>query len=218
MNTKPFSFDTVEQFDNHIELSIPTYANLREAILRMATYFVKADSIVYDLGCSTGLTLAKLALSVPDSVRLIGIDNSHNLLGKATDHRVERQRVDLTSDRLVLAPCDLVLSVFTLQFLPVHTRAHLIRKVYDALIPGGAFLVAEKTYIDDGLIQDLYTFGYYDQKLKSFTPQEILDKQLSLRQIMRPQTESENMKLLGEFGKIYPFWQYLQFKAWLCIK
>ncbi|GAB3546395.1 methyltransferase domain-containing protein [Spirosoma fluminis] len=218
MPTDNFSFDTIEHFDDHIDLSIPTYSNLREAILRMATYFVKDDSIVYDLGCSTGLMLARLATSVPASVRLIGIDTSENLLGKACDYRVERQRVDLTSDRLVLAPSSLVLSVFTLQFLPLAARAALIGKVYDALEPGGAFIISEKTHIDDGLIQDLYTFSYYDLKLKNFSPEQVLDKQLSLRRIMRPQTESENLNLLACFSKIHPFWQYLQFKAWLCIK
>jgi tRNA (cmo5U34)-methyltransferase len=213
-----FSFDTVEQFDDHIDLSIPTYSNLRDAILRMATYFVKSDSIVYDLGCSTGLTLAKLSELVPGSVRLVGIDTSDNLLGKAGSGRVEFQRVDLTSPRLVLAPCDLVLSVFTLQFLPVADRAELVRKVYDALEPGGAFIISEKTYIDDGFIQDVFTFGYYDMKLKNFTAEQILDKQMSLRRIMRPQTEAENLQLLTPFSRVYPFWQYLQFRAWLCIK
>lgn len=213
-----FSFDTVQQFDDHIDLSIPTYSNLREAIIRLSTSFVKADSTVYDLGCSTGLLLSMLSDMVPDSARLIGIDVSTNLLNQSADARIERHRIDLTSERFRLTSTDLVFAIFTLQFLPVISRQLLVEKVYDALTPGGAFIIAEKTYIDDGFVQDLYTFGYYDSKLKNFTAEQVLDKQLALRRIMRPQTEPENLKLLASFRKIYPFWQYLQFKAWLCIK
>ncbi|MVM36068.1 methyltransferase domain-containing protein [Spirosoma sp. HMF4905] len=213
-----FSFDTVQQFDDHIDLSIPTYSNLREAILRLSTSFVKTDSTVYDLGCSTGLLLSLLANQVPGSVRLVGIDVSINLLQQSSDLRIERHRMDLASERFRLTPTDLVFSIFTLQFLPVIARQSVVDKVYEALEPGGAFIVAEKTFIDDGLIQDLFTFGYYDMKLKNFTAEEVLDKQLALRRIMRPQTEPENLKLFTRFARIFPFWQYLHFKAWLCIK
>ncbi|GAB2549714.1 methyltransferase domain-containing protein [Spirosoma aerophilum] len=213
-----FSFDTVQQFDNHIDLSIPTYSNLRDAILRLATSFVAADSVVYDLGCSTGLTLSMLAGLVPDSARLIGIDRAQNLLGCSVDPRIELQRVDLTGPQLVLAPASLILSVFTLQFLPMQERAAIVEKAYNALEPGGAFILAEKTYLHDGFAQDLFTFAYYDSKLKNFTPEEILDKQLALRRIMRPQTEPHIQRELSAFSNVYPFWQYLQFKAWLCIK
>lgn len=213
-----FSFDTIKQFDEHIDLSIPTYSNLRDAILRLSTYFVSEHSIVYDLGCSTGLTLSLLSKLVPDSARLIGVDRAQNLLGHSVDPRIELQRVDLTGPQLVFAPACLILSVFTLQFLPVADRAALIEKVYNALEPGGALIIAEKTYIDDGFAQDLFTFAYYDSKLKNFTAEEVLDKQLALRRIMRPQTEPQNLQLVERFAKVYPFWQYLQFKAWLCIK
>jgi tRNA (cmo5U34)-methyltransferase len=217
-NNPEFSFDTIQNFDDHIELSIPNYVNLRESVLRVATHFITENAIVYDLGCSTGVLLAKIRLNAPTTARLIGIDRSDNLLGKSLSAGVTLVNDDLAREDLTLDPCELCLSLFTLQFLPIDARKRLIDTVYSALKPGGALIVAEKQYINDGYIQDLFTFSHYDMKLASFTAQEILEKQLSLRRIMRPQSEEQNQQLLSRFRSVTPIWQFLQFKAWLCIK
>ncbi|GAB3284444.1 carboxy-S-adenosyl-L-methionine synthase CmoA [Larkinella harenae] len=218
MSSTEFSFDTITNFDDHIELSIPNYVNLRESVLRVATHFIKENAVVYDLGCSTGVLLAKIRLIAPESATLIGIDRSDNLLGKSLNAGVQLIKDDLTRPDLTLGPSELCLSLFTLQFLPVDARAALIAKVHESLKPGGALIVAEKQFLNDGYIQDLFTFSHYDMKLQHFTAEQILDKQLSLRRIMRPLSEEQNLNLLGRFSSVTPIWQFLQFKAWLCIK
>lgn len=213
-----FSFETIEAFDNHIDLSIPNYGNLQQAILRIATHYLRDNGRVYDLGCSTGLLLSRLVEMVDEQTELVGIDQAENLLSAAIHERVRLVNVDLTTADFSLLPANLILSVFTLQFLPIESRAALIKKVYDALPVGGAFIVAEKQYINDGYIQDTFTFSYYDMKLKHFSADEILSKQLSLRRIMRPLSEGENRELLSCFSRVVSFWQFLSFKAYLCIK
>lgn len=218
MNTNSFSFDTIAEFDNHIDLSIPNYSNLQNAILRIATHYLRDAGRIYDLGCSTGALLRRLAELSDEQTELIGLDKSDNLLSIETNERVELRNIDLTSDSLTLESANLILSIFTLQFLPIDKRTGLIQKVYDALPVGGAFIVAEKQYLNDGYLQDTFTFSYYDMKLKHFSAEEILSKQLALRRIMRPLSEGENRELLSKFSRVVSFWQFLSFKAYLCIK
>lgn len=219
MNTNEgFSFDTIKDFDRHIDLSIPNYTNLQKAILNIATHYVSDGDTIYDLGCSTGLLLTRIKEGKAKNLTLIGVDQSQNLLGNASTSDIDFYQTDITSEDFVIEKASLVLSIFTLQFLPIHKRADLIAKVYEALPKGGAFIVAEKCYINDGYLQDLFTFSYYDLKLEHFTAKEILDKQFSLRRLMRPLSEHENRELFSRFERVHSFWQFLQFKAWLCIK
>jgi tRNA (cmo5U34)-methyltransferase len=96
----------------------------------------------------------------------------------------------------------------------------ILRKVYEGLNDGGAFILAEKVYLNDGKTQDIFTFSYYDFKRKSFSPEEILGKQTALRKIMKNNTADELEEMLKKVGfkRVQPFFQALNFVGWLCIK
>ena len=53
-NIKEFSFDTIQNFDEHILSSIPCYSLIIENIKSFAKYFIQENTNVYDIGCSTG--------------------------------------------------------------------------------------------------------------------------------------------------------------------
>jgi tRNA (cmo5U34)-methyltransferase len=76
MTNEKFSFDTIQDFDQHILQSIPNYDILWNMIHSMSSYFVVEDTTIYDLGCSTG----KLLKSLPYENSKVGIDLSINLL------------------------------------------------------------------------------------------------------------------------------------------
>ena len=111
-------------------------------------------------------------------------------------------------------------TLFTIQFLPIGKRKDLIKKVYDGLNKGGAFIFCEKFYLEIGKIQEIFTFSHYDEKLKSFSSEEILGKQMILREIMKPLTRKENEELLESAGFrfVETFFQSLNFCGWICIK
>lgn len=218
-----FSFDTIESFDRHIDLSILGFLNLQKTILNMSSYFIKSNCNVYDIGCSTGLLLAHLNRKIGDpSVRYFGVDVSENLLGQncPKEANIIFEKENVYSDDFLMKKSSFVLSVFTLQFLPVHKRAIVLKKIYDSLNLGGAFIISEKTYVADGQVQDIFTFTYYDYKQESFTPEQILSKQGDLRKIMNTVSQEEIEQSLREAGfrKVFKFWQSLQFNGWLCIK
>ncbi len=59
-----FGESTARVFDDMLDRSIPQYGELQRMIGELAGEFATPGSRVYDLGCSTGLTLKSLDRSV----------------------------------------------------------------------------------------------------------------------------------------------------------
>lgn len=213
-STKPFSFDTIDDFDDHISKSIPNYHLLSSAICDLSTFFVQENTSVIDLGCSTG----KLLENIPFQGQKIGLDISKNLLPDSHDN-VEYRHSDLTELK-TLPPSSLVLSVFTLQFIPIECRIKIMKTVYDSLVPNGAFIWAEKVYEFDGLYERIFSNAYYDFKRQKFSTEEIMDKERDLRKIMKPQPTFENQHMAVKAGFLdgAMFWKFYDFEAWVYIK
>lgn len=219
INGEDFSFNDIKDFDNHIEVSIPNYIHITDLILNLSTYFINDNSNIYDLGCSTGILLNKLSYhNQSKNNYFIGYDCSDNLLPESNGNKLFINQ-DITSD-VLFTNTNLILSIFTLQFISIDKRIKLINKIYSNLNKGGAFIFTEKIYLENGFIQDIFNFCHYDIKQSSFTEKEILGKQMKLRRIMKPLTEKENIEILKEAGFkiIEGFFQSLNFKGWVCIK
>ena len=74
-----FTFDeaVAEVFPDMIQRSVPGYSNIITAIGMLAQRFVRADTQVYDLGCSRGAaTLAVRRNIQQQNVNIIAVDNS----------------------------------------------------------------------------------------------------------------------------------------------
>jgi len=111
---------------------------------------------------------------------------------------------------------------FTLQFLPERHRREVCRKIYEGLVPGGAFIVAEKTFAKIPKTQDMLMSLYLHYKRRHFSDEEIMDKEKSLRDKMKPGREADLIRLLTEVGftvdAIEPFWRSHMFAAYVCVK
>ena len=213
-STKPFSFDTIENFDEHIAQSIPNYHKLEEAISDVSRYFLREDTAVIDLGCSTG----KLLESIPFDGDKYGIDMSSHLLPASHDRTVFVKK-DIRAFK-EFPPACLVMSIFTLQFIPLEDRKPVIDAIYGSLIEGGAFIWAEKVHEEDGLLEQIQTGAYYDYKRKSFTAEEILNKERDIRGMMRTQTTDWNVNKILEagFSTSTLIWKFFNFECHLAIK
>jgi tRNA (cmo5U34)-methyltransferase len=219
-NKQKFSFDTIDNFDDHINKSVSNYDSLIDLIQKISTYFITKNSNVYDLGCSTGLLLKQLHKQNTNNASFVGYDISDNLLKETSSKNLSFYLRDITDDSIKFYNTNFILLIFTLQFLQISQREKLIKKVCDNLNKGGACIVAEKIFIDDGFIEDIFTFTHYDQKLNNFSHEEILKKQIDLRSIMRPLTEEQNIEMFYDagFSKVQSFYQSLNFKSWILIK
>ena len=116
--------------------------------------------------------------------------------------------------------CSLVTSIFTLQFMPKRHRQEVIQNIYNGLNDGGAFLFSEKIYTEDAFIQDMLTFNYYDFKRQNFDAQDIMDKEITLRNMLKPNTwsEIETMLKSAGFKSVQVFWQNFLFLGAIAIK
>lgn len=213
-----FSFDTIKNFDEHINTSVPCYGEIFKAVNGLAKYFVTDDSYIYDIGCSRGTLLESIDIDGCKNVKKIGIDCSLNLLPE-NNKDIAFLNFDLKND-FIFSNASLILSIFTMQFLPPSRRQSVINNIYNGLIKGGGFFFCEKIYSPFSRIQDMFTFNYYDFKAQTFSAEEILDKEKNLRKIMHPFTHEENIEMLKNAGfKIFDvFIKQYNFEGILAIK
>ena len=209
-----FSFDTIQNFDDHIARSIPNYDLLVESIVSLAPYFLAPDPAIIDLGCSTG----KLLEAIPFQGRKIGFDKSENLLPSSHGQTSYMLRDITKINHFVDA--SIVLSIFTLQFIDRSSRQSLLNKINECLVDGGAFIWAEKVHSGTSFWEHLFTSAHYDFKLKSFTAEEVLNKEQDLRTIMRPLTTEENLEMAWNAGfkKSALLWKFFNFECYVFVK
>jgi len=220
-----------EGFDNHIEQSIRGYSDLMNDVISLSRYFVEDNTNIVDIGCSTGKnTKAMMEYNSDHSpdANFIGIEIADGFQ-KDLKKRKEELRVqglnnveflmkDIRGYQITNA--NLVTSIFTLQFMPKKDRKEVISNIYSGLNEGGAFIFAEKTICESALIQDMITFNYYDYKRKSFDTTDIMDKERTLRNIMKPNTwqQLELMISYAGFSTVQPFWRNHAFVGAIAIK
>jgi len=213
---KKFSFDTIENFDDHIEKSIPNFGVLMGTIKSMSDYFITEDQRIYDMGCSTGRLLKEIPYD--DNVK-IGYDIAKLLPEQDGGNNIEFEYKDLNKPFKISNAC-VVYSIFTTQFLKRKERYNYLESICAGLTTGGALFLTEKIYQDDGKLQEIMAFSHYDYKCRNFTEEEIVKKERDLRFIMKPNTQGELEDLLYNvgFSKITTFWQSYNFIGILAIK
>ena len=218
-----------EGFDEHIEKSIRGYSHLIEDVVSLSRYFVEDETNVVDIGCSTGkMTKALIDYNLDHSqeAKYIGLEIAEGFEKDLDKRKKELSYYDyvqfLSDDArwYEYSNCSLVTSIFTLQFMPKTDRRELLQNIYNGLNEGGAFIFAEKTICENALVQDMITFNYYDYKRKSFDTEDIMDKERTLRHMMKPNTwrEIEDMLLDVGFNVVQPFWRNHAFVGAIAIK
>ena len=78
-----FSFggNTYKNFDKHIVKSVPNYLEGHKIICQLSSFFVTNNSIVYDLGCSTGSLIKKIdQYNSSLNINIYGIDNEKKMI------------------------------------------------------------------------------------------------------------------------------------------
>ena len=223
-----------EGFDEHIEHSIRGYSHLLDDVVNYSRYFIEDDTNVVDIGCSTGKLTQALLEENQDhccDVTYVGVEIAEGFF-KDLDKRYQTLTsmnpwapVTFVKDDIrnyEFENCSLVTSIFTLQFMPPRYRQEVLGKIYDGLNTGGAFIFAEKTICEDARLQDMMTFNYYDYKRQTFTTEDIIDKERTLRYMMKPNTWSEILFNLYDAGfaedKVQPFWRNHTFVGAIAIK
>ena len=213
----------VKNFDAHISKSVPRYIESQELTVSLTDFFLKDEGIFYDLGCSTGTLIEKIRKHNKDiKTKFVGIDNSKHMISFAKKKKLKNCTFllkDITKAKFKNA--DMVVSMYTMQFILPKYRQEIINKIYNDLNWGGSFLLFEKIRGSDARFQDIFNFLYFDFKKKNkLNPTEILNKESSLRGVLEPYTLQTNIDFLKRAGfkDITTVTQYLNFIGILAIK
>ncbi len=219
-----------KSFEKHISKSVPFYNEGHKIITNLSDFFLKENSTFYDLGCSTGNLINRISLRHNNKkINFIGIDSVKEMIDQA-NHNKKKQKTKLKCkvifknadiEKFALKKNDMFVSYYTIQFLPPKIRQKIVDKIFKSLNWGGAFIMCEKIRGPDARFQDILTLMYNEFKLENnFSFEEILEKSRSLKGVLEPFSDKCNLDMLKRSGfkDIFPIFQMLSFKGYLCIK
>jgi tRNA (cmo5U34)-methyltransferase len=226
----PWRFDrqVTDVFDDMLQRSIPQYNAMRLVTFEVANRFVKPGTAIIDMGCSRGEALLPFVSTFGAANDYIGLEISEPMIEAArsqfTGHphgeRVTIARADLRHE-FPTVTSSLVLSVLTLQFTPIEYRQRIIRRVFNSLAPGGAFVLVEKVLGATAELDEAFVDLFLEIKRQNgYSQGEIDRKRLSLEGVLVPVTARWNEELLREegFAAVDCFWRHLNFAGWVAVK
>lgn len=225
-----FSFDenVANVFPDMISRSVPGYSTMVQTIGHLAGKFSQPNSHIYDLGCSLGASTIAMKQHVhAPGVEIIGIDNSEAMVVRCQSHvnawkgdvPVHIRCEDILDSEL--KPCSVVAMNFTLQFIPPEQREELLQKIYDALLPGGIFLISEKVRHEDAKVEEVLNELHHDfKRMNGYSDLEISQKRAAIENVMRidtPESHIERLQKVG-FSTVQNWYRCFNFTSWFAIK
>ncbi|MDR3632347.1 MAG: carboxy-S-adenosyl-L-methionine synthase CmoA [Isosphaeraceae bacterium] len=224
-----FGKDVADVFDDMIQRSVPFYDEIQFMIAEMAAAFAADDTVIYDLGCSTGVTVLNLARRLQNrAARLVGVDSSEHMLdiarrrlsNEGLAERVTWLLSDLNS-AIAFMPANVFVMNLTLQFIRPIYREDLVANVFRSLAPGGCLILVEKVLSDQCNLARLYIDLYHSFKLRNgYSQIECYQKRHSLENVLVPYKICENVELLRRtgFAEIDVFFRWYNFAGIIAVK
>tara|TARA_Y100000590_G_scaffold256038_1_gene287587 strand:- start:175 stop:834 length:660 start_codon:yes stop_codon:yes gene_type:complete len=215
-------------FDDMLERSIPMYQECQNLATHWCVQYAKPSTSIYDLGCSTGSFLLKLTNSLPPSsnIKLIGLDNSQAMLKKAKERlknsslKCEIIQGDL-NEKLSISNASVIVINYTLQFIQPTNRDSLLKRIYNALVPGGSLILIEKikSKIPD-LNKTFMDFHHQFKEKNGYSKLEISQKREALENVLIPWTIEQNNQLIQSsgFSKVELFFIWNNFAGFIALK
>jgi tRNA (cmo5U34)-methyltransferase len=220
-----FSGDTAAQFGDHVKKSVPFYGQGHDLICNLCDFFIKENSICYEIGTSVGELLFKMAKhnTHKGNVQWYGIDIEPDMISEAqSNNSYDNVFLEVADINLYeFQKADMIVSYYSIQFIHPKFRQQLISKIYDSLEWGGAFIWFEKVRAPDARFQDMMTSLYNDFKtVQGYSPEEIYSKSRSLKGVLEPFSTQANIGLLERAGfvDITSIMKYICFEGFLAIK
>lgn len=226
-----FSFDkdTTKCFTNMISRSIPDYNNMRNTVFNVSKHFVKHKTDIVDIGSSNGESILPFVRKFGALNMFRLIDNSKPMIEELNKRYkgfvdcgiMSIDEHDLRNGLPMKYNASVILSILTLQFVPIEYRKKILSDIYSSLIDGGCFVIVEKLICDNEKVNEVAIEEYYNIKRNNgYTDEQILAKKKALENVLIPLTENMNKDLIKSVGftNIECIWRCLNFAAYICIK
>lgn len=227
-----FKFDATvaSVFEDMLERSVPFYNEVQRMVVELASRFLEQEGVHYDVGCSTGTTMAAVAAAVDPNrrVRFVGLEPSQAMREKALQKlgaTAEPGRFDILPHTIEamddLPDARVITFLYTLQFVRPVQRLKVLKMCARSLHPGGCLILAEKTLSEQIGFRRLFIDLYHEFKRRSgYSAMEISRKREALENVLVPFMSSENVSLMKEagFSAVEPIFQWYNFAAYLAVK
>jgi len=222
-----FNDAVADVFDDMVSRSVPMYGEIQRLLADLSCSFATEGSNIYDLGCSTGTTLALLNKLLPVQARLYGIDSSAEMLNQCREKlaacnmpEIELVQADLDTN-VVIENASVVMLVLTLMFVRPLNREKLIRRIHAGMNENGCLLLVEKVLGDGSLFNRLFIEHYYRFKRRmGYSELEIAQKREALENVLVPYRLQENRDLLlhAGFREVEVFFKWYNFAGFVAVK
>lgn len=221
-----FNENVANVFADMISRSVPGYDLTLEMISVISQRYSQAGTHCYDIGSSLGASTLALAKGANDDVSIVGIDNSHAMVSRANAILADSpfgniQYLEQNVQDVAFETSSVISSNFTLQFLPVEDRVELLKRIANALVPNGVFVLSEKLNFEDGTHNERHIDLYHDFKLgRGYSQLEVAQKRTALENVLIPETmETHKQRLLDAgFRDVMPWFQCFNFCSLLAFK
>lgn len=228
-SVKSFAFDkqVVEVFADMIKRSVPGYDTILKTIAMYCMQYAQEDSRIYDLGCSLGAVAITAAKSLTaKNIEIIGVDSSLPMLQKCqqiikAENLVDKiQLVQEDIRDLEIAKASVVVSNFTLQFIPQSYRMGIVRNIHQGLNSGGIFILSEKFKGEESKDEFLINHYHAYKKINGYSNKEIQRKRQALKDVLLPDSISdiENRLKSAGFKTVIKWFQCFNFASFIAIK
>lgn len=214
-------------FPDMISRSVPGYTTVIAMTGVMAARHARANTTIYDLGCSLGASLLSVAKEPAcQHCKLIGIDNSEAMLSAARSHLAQFPEGKLITLEVgdiadvALDDASVVIMNYTLQFVPIAQREAVLTRIRQALMPGDLLILSEKiTLKDNELNRRLIDLHHDFKRQQGYSDLEIAQKRDALENVLLPETREAHFDRLKHagFSQCDVWFQCLNFASFIAI-
>ena len=222
-----FNEGVTKVFDNMLERSIPGYQDMRSLTSQLACRYAQPGTVILDLGCSRGGSLAPIIDKLGGLQKYIGVEISEPMRSACINRFAHLSNLEIqildTDLRKTFPKVDasVILSVLTLQFIPIEYRQKILQSAFETLREGGVIILIEKILGSNAQLNSLFVDLYYEMKGNNgYTEEQINTKREALEGVLVPVTSEWNEQLLfgAGFNHVECFWRNLNFAGWIAVK
>lgn len=187
--------DVAGDFEHHVRSQLPWYDFVTKGLVHIARHYVSDGGSVIDVGSSTGNVGRALApILKVRKARIYGVEPSAAMIdaAKGGGHsfhpyvNVWAEKAE-DADWEAKDKSDLIVAFLTVMFVRPRERVRLLRRMHEALAPGGALVVVDRTALASGYAAQVLNRLTLAGKVGTGVPaKEIVEKELSLSGVQRP--------------------------------
>lgn len=225
-----FAFDeaVARVFPDMIRRSVPGYTTIIPMIGVITEQYAQDGSHCYDLGCSLGASTLAMRHGLKEKqCQLIAVDNSPSMMERC-NHYIELDNETTPVTQICadirdidFQPASVITLNFTLQFLPLEDRPILLKKIHNALLPGGVLILSEKIQFPNehqqSTLEDLH---WLFKRANGYSNLEVSQKRNAIEKVLIPDTLEQHQTRLKEagFNDSHLWYQCFNFMSLIALK